>query len=441
MLLINGTLAIFDGHRQLVEDGALRIQDGVITEVSTTPHLLAAYPADDVLDARGGLVMPGLICAHTHFYGAFARGMALPGVAPASFTEILERLWWRLDKLLTLEDIRYSTLVCLADAIRHGTTTLFDHHASPSAVSGSLDTIAAAVEQAGVRACLCYEVSDRDGAAAADAGLLENARFIARLGTRPGLLAASLGLHASFTLSDRTLERARALAEELEVGFHVHVAEDLADVQDSVRRSGSRVVPRLAKYGILGHRTIAGHCVHVDAEEIGLLAATGTWVVHNPRSNMNNAVGTADVPGMLAAGIPVGMGNDGFSNNMFSEMKAAYLLHKHAAGDARVMPADQVVGMAMENNAQMARCFFSPPLGQLVPGASADLIILDYDPPTPLTAANLPWHLIFGVDGGQVNTTMVCGKVLMRDRRLTTLDGKEIHARSRELAAKLWARG
>jgi putative selenium metabolism protein SsnA len=352
----------------------------------------------------------------------------------------LERLWWRLDKALSLEDTRYSALVCLVDAIRNGTTTLIDHHASPQAIPNSLDVIAEAVTEAGVRCSLCYEVSDRDGPEAAQAGLDENARFIAKAKDQDGLLSAAFGLHASLTLSDRTLARAVEMADSLDVGFHIHVAEGIADVEDSLQKYGLRVVERLAERGILGPKTVAAHCVHVDDHEIGILRDSGTRVVHNPRSNMNNAVGVAQVPEMLATPIEVGLGNDGFSNNMFREMKTAYLLHKLAKNDPRVLGADQVLEMAVHNNAQTARLFFPRPLGELTPGAYADIVFLDYVPPTPLTAGNLPWHIMFGMDGAQVSTTIVAGKVLMRRRELKTLDEERISAKARELASEAWQR-
>ncbi|MBM4464684.1 MAG: putative aminohydrolase SsnA [Chloroflexi bacterium] len=491
MLITNSTLITFDQKNQVIHDGAILITGEHIADLGSTAELTAKYPNEEILDAQGKVTMPGLICAHTHFYGAFARGMAIPGEAPQNFPEILEKLWWQLDKALLWQDIRYSALVCLVDAIRHGTTALIDHHASPSAIEGSLDIIAQAVEEAGVRACLCYEVTDRDGEEKAREGIRENERFIRRvqgsrdkglgtrdkgLGTRDAdplslvpcpssLVSATMGLHASLTLSDETLERAVGVANELGVGFHVHVAEDMADQRDSLKRSGLRVVERLNKLGVLGPQTIAAHCVHVDAYEMDILRDTGTRVVHNPRSNMNNAVGTADVPGMLKRGIAVGLGNDGFSNNMFTEMHAAYLVHKLSQGDPRVMGADQVMQMAFQNNAQIAALFWpSPPplhppspspklgegeggaggrrrgLGQLSVGALADIILVDYVPITPLTQGNFPWHIIFGVDGTGVDTTIVGGRVLMRNKELLTLDEKEVCAKSRELAGKLWKR-
>jgi putative selenium metabolism protein SsnA len=447
MLITHGTLVTMDAPNQVLPDGALYIDGERIADLGPSAELAARYPSAERLDAQGCLVMPGLICAHTHFYGAFARGMALPGDPPADFLQILEKLWWRLDRALWPDDVHYSALVCLVDAIRHGTTTLFDHHASQSRIAGSLDQIASAVDQAGLRACLCYEVTDRDGEQAARAGITENARFIRRAQNRQRdgdhHIAAAFGLHASLTLSSDTLKACADLAGQLGAGFHIHVAEDKADVKESLRRSGLRSVERLQEAGILGPSTIAAHCVHVDRIETEILLDSGTLVVHNPRSNMNNAVGTADLPWMLKIGIPVGLGNDGFSNNMFTEMGVAYLVHKQAKGDPRTLPADRVVQMAWDHNARIGRAFFpglGPRFGQLARGAPADVILVDYDPPTPLTAANLPWHILFGIDGTGVDTTIVAGRVLMRHRELLTLDKAAIMARARELAGKLWKR-
>ena len=458
MLITHARLAALGPEAWLIEDGALLIEDDYIAEIGTTAELTARHPREERWDADGQLVMPAAICGHTHFYGAFARGMAIPGEPPTNFPQILERLWWRLDKTLTLEDVRYSALVCLVDAVRHGTTTLIDHHASPNAIEGSLDTIAEAVQQAGLRACLCYEVTDRDGPERAQAGIAENVRFANALPSP--LLSASFGLHASLTLSDETLADCVAAATSLSSppmggaegaspplggieggGFHIHVAEDVADQQDSLQRSGKRVVHRLHEAGVLGPRTIAVHCVHVDEGEMAVLAETGTWVTHQPRSNMNNGVGVASVEEMLQAGINVSLGNDGFSNNMFAEMKAAYLVHKLAQRDPRAMGGDLVMRLAYDNNARLARVFWPDlRLAELAPGAAADLVFLDYHPTTPLTAGNLPWHLLFGVEASAITATVCAGRVLMRDRQLLTLDEETITARSRELAAQAWQR-
>ncbi len=230
------------------------------------------------------------------------------------------------------------------------------------------------------------------------------------------------------------------MAEELGVGFHIHAAEGPADRNDSMEKYGLRTIDRLHRRGILGEKTIVAHAIDIDAWEMELLRDTGTWVTHQPRSNMNNAVGVADVPAMLRGGVRVGLGNDGFSNNMFMEMKTAYLLHKVHHNDPRVMGADQVLEMAVTNNARLANLFFPKPIGRLSPGAYADVILLDYHPPTPLTAGNLPWHVIFGVDGSHVTHTICGGRLLMKDRELLTLDEEAIAARAREVARDVWKR-
>ncbi|MGD2144394.1 MAG: putative aminohydrolase SsnA [Anaerolineae bacterium] len=440
MLITNARLATFGHNPALIEDGALLIQGKRIAALGPTADLASRFPDLDRWEARGQLVLPASICAHTHFYGAFARGMAIPGEPPRSFPQILERLWWRLDKVLTLEDVRYSAEVCLVDAIRHGTTTLIDHHASPNAVGGSLDVIAEAVQRAGLRASLCYEVTDRDGAGRARAGIDENVRFARAVEDAP-LLAASFGLHASLTLSDETLADCVAAGEEVELGFHVHVAEGTSDQKDSLCKSGKRVVHRLGDAGILGPKSVAVHCVHVDQSEIDRLADTGTWVTHQPRSNMNNAVGVAPVERMLGSGVDVGLGNDGFSNQMFAEMKTAYLVHKLDQGDPQAMPGNMVMDLAYANNARLARVFWpDQSLGELTEGAMADLVFIDYQPTTPLSVENLPWHILFGVEASMITSTVCAGRVLMRDRKLLTLDEAAITAHSRELAANVWSR-
>ena len=442
MLITHAQIATLESQPRLIEDGAILIQGSRIQEIGATTALVAAHPEEEQLNADGQLALPASLCGHTHFYGAFARGWAYPAPPAERFTEILERLWWRLDKHLTLEDVECSALVCLADAIRHGTTTLIDHHAGPNAIDGSLDVIADAVIRSGVRACLAYEVTDRDGAERAQAGIDENVRFLTRLRQTPHpQLGGSFGLHASLTLSDETLEKAVSAAGGLNAGFHIHGAEGMEDVEDSLAKSGLRVMHRLNRAGILGPKTIVAHAVHVDQSEMDVLAETDTWVTHQPRSNMNNAVGFAPVEAMLTRGVKVALGNDGFSNNMFAEMKAAYLGHKLVRGDPQAMPADLVFALAYEGNAALARLFWPDRrLGELSEGAEADLILVDYHPTTPLTSGNLPWHILFGYEASAITTTISAGRLLMQDRRLLTLDVEAITARAQELARRLWDR-
>ena len=443
MLITNATLITWELPNQILEDHALYLADGRIAEIGPQAELVARHPEAERLDAGGQYVMPGNICAHTHFYGAFARGLGIPGPAPKDFPEILQKLWWPLDKSLTYDDVRASALVMLVDAIRHGTTTLIDHHASPNAIPGSLDVIAEAVEQAGVRAVLCYEVTDRDGPERTRAGIDENLRFINRQSqiTDPqSRIAATFGLHASLTLSEATLDACRQAAPD-GVGFHIHVAEHEVDEYDSLAKSGLRIVDRLQRHGILGPRTIVAHAVHVDAREVNLLAETGTWVTHQPRSNMNNGVGVSQVESLMRAGVKVCLGTDGFSSTMWEEWKTAYLLQKVWNRDPRRMSGVDVAQLGVYNNAALAGMFFPDArLGVLTQGAHADLIFVDYHPFTPLTAGNLPWHIVFGFHESMVTATIVGGKVLMRDRHLQTLDEENIAAQARELAPAVWER-
>jgi cytosine/adenosine deaminase-related metal-dependent hydrolase len=282
-------------------------------------------------------------------------------------------------------------------------------------------------------------VSDRDGEAKMKAGIKENARFIKQQAKTPhAQLAATFGLHAAMTLSDKSLTACRKAHEG---GFHIHVAEHEADEYDSVNRHGMRVVDRLKRFGILGQHSIAAHCVHIDPREADLLRETGTWVTHQPRSNMNNAVGAADIEGLMRLGVKVCLGNDGFSNAMWEEWKTAYLFHKAAHRDPRRAGGYAITDMAIQNNAALANVFFPQArLGVIEKGAFADLMLVDYHPITPLTAGNLPWHILFGFQSSAVTTTIASGKVLMRDRKLLFVNEAEVAAKSRELAAKCWKR-
>ncbi len=443
MLITNGILVTWEKPNRILTGNALLIRDGRVEEIAPESYLRERYPEEERLDAEGQYVMPGNICAHTHFYSAFSRGLAIPGKPAENFSQILETLWWPLDESLTMEDVRYSALTSLVDAVRHGTTTLVDHHASPNAIAGSLDVISEAVDQAGLRASLCYEVTDRGGPQKALAGIAENVRFIERVrkgDNQNGRLAALFGLHAGLTLSDVTLDACREAAPAGS-GFHIHVAEHSVDEYDSLAKSGLRVVDRLEQHGILGPNTVVAHAVHVDPREMVLLAQSGTWVTNQPRSNMNNAVGVAPVEAMMRLGIQVGLGNDGFSNTMWDEWKAAYLVQKLWNLDPRRMNGADIAEMAIyTNSALVTQMFGAGPIGILAPGAQADLIFVDYHPITELTAGNLPWHILFGFNESMITTTMVRGKLLMHKRELLTLDEEEIAARARELSVGVWKR-
>lgn len=441
MLVTNGKIITWEKENQILESQAIFIEGETIAEIGPQAELIAKYPDAGQLDAKGQYVMPGNICAHTHFYGAYARGMGIPGAPPKDFPEILNRLWWPLDMALDEESVRYSALVMLVDAIKHGTTTLIDHHASPNFIDGSLDVIAEAVDKSGLRAVLCYEVTDRNGEDGARAGIRENVRFLesdwAKSNSR---LAGTFGLHAALSIGDATMQACREAAPA-GTGFHIHVAEHEADEYDSLQNYGMRVVDRLQKFDILGSDSIVAHAIHIDAREAAILAESDTWVTHQARSNMNNGVGAAQVESLLRLGVPVCLGTDGFSSTMWDEWKTVYLLHKVVSRDPRRMNGMDVAQMGIYNNAALAGKFFpEAPLGVLEPGAHADIIFVDYHPHTPLTAGNLPWQIIFGFNESMVTTTIAAGKVLYRNGELLTLDEGKIAAKARALAPAVWER-
>ncbi len=407
-----------------------------IVAVGDAAAMRKQYPTAESVDCSGKVVLPGFICAHHHFYSTMARGMAIPGEPASNFVEILERLWWKLDMALCDEDILLSAQIPLIECIRNGTTTIIDHHASPSYRGGSLDLIEKAVREAGLRASLCYEVSDRN---VKGGGVEENRRFIQKVGKGDGQIAAMMGLHASFTLSDETLEQCVGIAKDAGVGCHVHVAEDAADREDSLQKYGVPTVQRLHKMGASGEKSLFIHCVHIDDAEMDTIAATKTAVVHNPESNMNNAVGVTRLFDLLKKGVLVGLGTDGMGSDMLAQMRCAYLLHRLANHDPRVAFVEAPT-LLLWNNADIAERQFGLRLGELAPGRPADMAIIDYQPPTPLSDANFLGHLIFGLVDATVDTTVCRGKILMRNKRILVLDEEKIAARSRELAPNVWER-
>ncbi len=425
MLLKDATVATLDPPR--VEKASLRVAGERIVERGPA---LAPVAGEEVLDLEGALVLPGLANAHTHLYSALARGMPGPAEPPRSFVEILEKVWWRLDRALDEESVYLSGLVGAIEAARSGTTVLFDHHSSPSFVAGSLATLRRAVEEVGLRSVLCYETTDRNGLEGRNAGIAENRAFLA---ASPSTLTLGMvGAHASFTLSDESLGLLAVGVRETNSSLHVHVAEDRADVEDCRARSGTGLVERLGRHGLLVRRTLLVHGVHLSEEELRDAQGEDAWLIHCPRSNMNNAVGHAPT----AAFRRTALGTDGLDEDMLAEARVAFLKMRDAGrADAFDAAFEMVVG-----GHRLAAAFFGLPLGRLDAGAPADLVVLDYRPPTPLTDGNLGGHLLFGLDRSHVRSTMVAGRFVLRDRRVTTVDEAAVFARARGAAERLWER-
>lgn len=432
----NGRVITRDEKQPLIENGAVAVDGTLIVKVGKNNELRGEYPDAEFIDAKGGLIMPGLINMHNHIYSAMARGLSIKGYNPKGFLDILDGLWWTIDRHLTIEQIRQSAIATYIDCIKNGVTTVFDHHASFGSIEGSLFTIAEAARELGVRSCLCYEVSDRDGEEKMQASIKENADFIKYASEQTDdMIKAMMGAHASFTISDSTFALMRENTPE-NIGYHIHVAEGIEDLYDSLKKYGKRIVNRLMDQEILGPKTLLCHCIYVNPQEMDLIKATDTMVVHNPESNMGNACGCPPTMEIFHKGILTGLGTDGYTNDMFESYKVANVLHKHNLCDANAAWTE-VPAMLFKNNPKMANRYFETPLGVLKEGAAADIIVADYDPLTPLTADNIDSHMLFGLNGMKVVTTMINGKVLMKDRELLYVDEAKAMADCRQQAELL----
>jgi putative selenium metabolism protein SsnA len=428
MILTNARILTFDSANRVIDSGSVDIRpNGTIASVLSGQIARGR----NVIDAKGMLLMPALINCHTHLYSTLARGISLSAPAPQNFPAILEKLWWRLDRALNPDDVYWSALVGLLDSARCGVGTLVDHHSSPNACAGSLDRIAQAFHEVGLRGVLCYETSDRNGAASAKAAIAENVRFLERVQKQPDpLLSASFGLHAAFTLSDRTLRQCVEANQSLRAGFHVHVAED---------RSDAGAVRRLSDAGILDERTIAAHCIHITASEMNRLVRQQVNVVHNPQSNCNNAVGIQRLLELMEQGALVGLGSDGYSPRMWDEFKTAFHLQKLRSRDPRVAYSEAYAA-AFLNNRRIAKKAWGLDIGRIERDAKADLVLIDYFPPTPIHEDNLFGHLLFGIANAPVNALIVNGGHVVRGGKIVNVDEAAIAAKATAQARSLWRR-
>ena len=438
MLLVgNGRLITRDEAFPYAEDGAVALDGEVIKEVGALSELRAKYPDAEFVDARGGVIMPGLINVHTHIYSGLARGLSIDGFNPTNFLEVLDGQWWYIDRHLTLDGTRACAYATVLDCIRDGVTTIFDHHASFCEIPGSLFAIKDVCQELGILANLCYEVSERDGAEKCGQAIRENADF-ARWAKEQDddMIKAMFGGHALFTISDKTFEQ-MVKANDGMTGFHIHVAEGMNDVYDSLRNYGCRPVNRLLYNGVLGEKTMLGHCIHISPAEMDILRETGTMVCHNPESNMGNAVGCSPVLQLFQKGILIGLGTDAYTHDMLESLKVLLPMQRHNACLPNV-GWREATGMLFENNAKICARYFKKPLGVLKPGAAADVIIMDYKPFTPFSHENVDGHMLFGMEGKNCRTTIINGKVLYKDREFVGIDEDKINAFCMEQSKKLW---
>lgn len=441
ILIENGRLITQNPAQPYIENGAVAVEGNTIADFGTTAEMRQKYPEAIFEDAAGRVIMPGLINAHTHIYSSFARGLSLPQAEPnKDFIDILENMWWRIDKVLNAEDNRYSAYSTGLESVRYGVTTLFDHHASQHHVPGSLSVLNEALANIGLRRSLCYEVSDRDGEEIASQAIQENIDFIDYAAKDDSdMVKGMFGLHASFTLSEKTLDKCVAAMGGRGAGYHVHSAEGIADLYDSLAKYGKRVVQRLYDAKILGEKTLAIHNVHINAAEMDMLKATNTMAVHNPESNMGNAVGTTPAMQMLQKGLLLGLGTDAYTQDMFESLKVANIIHKHHLCNPSIGFMESMQ-MLFANNAAIAARFFAKPLGTIAPGAYADIIVVDYVPHTPLNENTIAGHVMFGLMGRCVDSTMINGRFVMKERVMQTVDEQAVLAKAREQSADFWKR-
>lgn len=437
MILIgNGIVITRDEACPLIQNGGVLVDGNKIVKVGEYDTLRKEYPQAALMDVKGKLIMPGLINTHEHIYSAFARGLSIKGYDPKGFLDILDGMWWTIDRHLTLEQTRLSAVATYIDCIKNGVTTVFDHHASFGQIEGSLFAIADAAKELGVRTCLCYEVSDRDGEEKARASVKENADFIKyAMSQTDDMVKGMMGMHAQFTISDKTMDMCRENMPD-GVGAHIHVAEGIEDLHHCLHHYGKRIVNRLMDHDILGPKTITAHCIYVNNQEMDLLKETDTMVVHNPESNMGNACGCPPTMEIYKKCILTGLGTDGYTHDMFESFKVANVLHKHSLCDANAAWSE-VPAMLFEGNAKIANRYFETPLGVLKEGAAADIVVAEYDPLTPMHAGNINGHMLFGMNGSKIVTTMINGKVLMKDRELLCIDEAKAMADCRQAAKEL----
>ncbi len=439
ILILNGSVICGDGR--VLPRGWILIDGGKISKMGS---LKPPSPEENtiVLDAQGRYVMPGFINAHTHLYSQLARGISVGRMK--GFGQVLKGLWWKLDRALTLEDIHVSAMLGAVEAIKSGVTTIVDHHASYGAITGSLGAVSEAVSNLGVRASICFEISDRCGKGARDEAVAETGLYLESLKNHQAsdprfLLRGMVGLHASMTISDETLDDAFELMEIFDVGAHVHVAEGIEDVNATRKMCGLSPAGRLAKKGILNPRSLAIHCVHVDEEDIKLIKKSGCYVVHNPSSNLNNAVGVAPFLSLCRGGVPVAIGTDGMSSGVAGDIKLASVLHKPGALDAQAA-WEEVEGAVRFVAPHMVSGMFGCRVGVLEKEAAADIIIVDDVPPTPLDGENSWGHIIFGALNARVRTTIIDGKIRMHDFQMADIDEISLSDAAKKLSKRLWKR-
>jgi len=440
LLIENGLIVTMDGDRRILEDGCIAIENEEIVDVGKMDEVRSRYRAEKVIDAKGKVVVPGFICSHTHLYGMLLRAAPLRIASPSNFAQILERVWWPTDESLNVQDAYASALVGCLEFLRSGVTCFADTYSGPNSIHLSLDYIAKAVSETGIRGILSFEATERHSVEEGERGTAENVRFIEKFqGDKSKMLMGMLSLHASFTCSDEIMGKVRSLADKYRAPITIHASEGLVDLDYNMKHYGKRTVKRLRDAGLLGPDTVLSHCVHINDEEIRILKETWAKVAHNPMSNMLNAVGVAPIPRILEAGIVVGLGNDGYIFDQFENMRAAYLLHRIHREDPRVTSPEMVVEMATVRGAELYG--LEGLVGSIEKGKRADIVLVDCSrAPTPIVPQNVYAHLVNTVGGCDVDTVLVNGRVLMEKKTVLSVKERDVIQISRDAAKSLWGK-
>ncbi len=440
ILIRDGLILTMNGQREIIEPGSIIIQGNTIMALGKTKDILPEFQGGEVLNAQGKIVMPGLVCAHTHLYAEMLRGAPLQIEPPSDFIQNLQRIWWPLDEVLTLEAAYASALAGCYEMIRTGTTTFADTYSGPSSIVGSLDAIARATHESAMRGILAFEVTERNSSEEGTKGLDENHQFIEKTNHIPNTrIKGMYSIHASFTVSDYLLMRTREYATKQNAVITIHTSEGLGDLYHNLNTYGKRTIERLSDTGVLGDDVILSHCVHCSHDELQIIKKSGAKVAHNPQSNMLNAVGVSPVSQMLDMNITVGLGNDGFVFDGFEAIRAAFLLQKLHYRDPRKLNPLEVLEMATIGG---AACYgLQDEIGSLEIGKKADVIVINPKVrPTPLNPRTVMAYLVFAGSGYDVETSLVDGIFLMKNNDMKTLDLEQVNLISQEAAKNCWIR-
>jgi 5-methylthioadenosine/S-adenosylhomocysteine deaminase len=411
------------------------VQDKRIVAIAPHADLRARFPQATVVEAEDCVLTPAFVNAHHHMYGVLAHGIPLEE-APAGFWPFLEDYWWpRVEDSLTHDLIAAATDWACLEMIRSGITTFYDCLEAPYALPGALEVEAEIVRRRGLRGVLSFEATQRVSAENGELGLRENADLIDACQAQGGLVSGMMCFHTTFTCSADFIRRAFALAEERDAKVHVHLSEGTYEPEYCLSHFGLRPVAYYGQLGVLGEHVLASQCVQIDGAEVDILAQNGVHVSHQPLSNCEVGGGFAPVPEMLAAGVNVALGTDGYVNNFFEVMRAAALIPKARLLDPGTMPADTAWTMATQNG---ARALGFDNLGTLAPGHQADLLLIAADLPTPLASHNLADQLLLWRNPSDLRGVMCAGRWLLKEGNVIDVDEARVRARAVEAAAHLW---